>query len=142
VIIAGFGPGGRFMAEFLQKAGIPFVLVETNPKTVRTQTELGLEAIEGDIRDKQVLLRAGVETASVLALAIPDEQAAIQASAAANAIRPEIHIIAATRHTSSGHKALLAGADEVIVAEQAVAREFHDRIRTFMARGCPPETSD
>jgi CPA2 family monovalent cation:H+ antiporter-2 len=133
VIIAGFGPGGRFVAEYLKDAEIPFVLVEKNPETVRTQAALGIDAIEGDITDAQVLRRAGVETASVLALAIPDEKAAIRASAAAHAIRPEIYIIAATRHTSTGLQALQAGADEVIVAEQAVAREFHDRIKHFMA---------
>ncbi len=134
VIIAGFGPGGRFVAECLKKAGIPFVLVEKNPETVRTQAALGIQVIQGDVTDADVLQRAGIETASVLALAIPDEQAAIRAAAAAHAIRPEVHIIAATRYTSSGFKALQAGADEVIVAEQAVAREFRDRIRAFMAR--------
>jgi len=134
VIIAGFGPGGRFVAECLNKADIPFVLVEKNPQTVRTQAALGIQVIQGDITDADVLRRAGIETASVLALAIPDEQAAIRAAAAAHAIRPEVHIIAATRHTSTGFKALQAGADDVIVAEQAVAREFRERITAFMAR--------
>ncbi|HUU96666.1 MAG TPA: NAD(P)-binding protein [Phycisphaerae bacterium] len=134
VIIAGFGPGGRFVAECLNKADIPFVLVEKNPETVRTQAALGIQVVQGDITDADVLRRAGIETASVLALAIPDEQAAIRAAAAAHSIRPEVHIIAATRYTSTGFKALQAGADDVIVAEQAVAREFRERIRAFMAR--------
>lgn len=134
VIIAGYGIGGRFVTECLRKSDIPFVLVEKNPQTVRTQAELGLSVIEGDITDSEVLRRAGIERASILALAISDEEASIRASAAAHAIRPEVHIIAATRYTSSGLKALQAGADEIIVAEQAVAREFHRRIETWMTQ--------
>lgn len=134
VIIAGFGVGGRFIAEYLREKQIQFVVVEMNPSTCDTQRTLGVNMIEGSIADEEILRRAGVETASVLALAIPDEEAALRATERANAIRPEIHIIASTRYTSTGLEALQKGADEVIVAEQAVAQEFYRRIDRFMVR--------
>lgn len=133
VIIAGFGVGGRFVAEYLQDQGIPFVIVEMSHETCAAQRALGLDVIEGDAADESVLRRAGIATASVLALTIPDEPAALAATEKANLIRPEIHIIAGTRYTSTGLQALQKGADEVIVAEQAVAREFYRRIEAFMA---------
>jgi len=132
VIIAGYGVGGRFIAEFLQGRGIPFVIVEMNAETCAAQQELGLDALQGDIATEEVLRAAGVEVASVLALAIPDEQSALRATEIANAIHPDFHIIAGTRHTSTGMRALQKGADEVIVAEQAVAREFYRRIERYM----------
>lgn len=132
VIIAGFGVGGRFIAEYLRDEGIDFVIVELNPETCRVQEGLGATVVEGDIREEGVLRAAGVDTASVLALAVPDEQAAVEATATAHSLRPEIHIIATTRYTSTGLKALQKGADEVIVAEQAVARELYRRIEDFM----------
>ena len=132
VIIAGFGVGGRFIAEYLQAKGIPFVIVELNSDTCDTQRALGITVLEGDIAEEAVLRRAGVETASILALAIPDEKAAVRSTEIANAIRPEIHIIAATRYTSTGLRALQKGADEIIVAEQAVAQEFYRRIEKFV----------
>jgi CPA2 family monovalent cation:H+ antiporter-2 len=128
VIIAGFGIAGRFVAELLQKAGCPFLLVELNSQTCEAQAALGVEVIHGDISDERILRQAGVETASILALTIPDEQAAIRAAAAANAIRPDIHIIGWTQYTSTSLQALQAGADEVIVAEHAIAQEFYRRI--------------
>ena len=134
VIIAGFGVGGRFIAEYLREKNIPFVVVEMNPSTCDTQRELGINMIEGSIADEDILQRAGVASASVLALAIPDEAAALRATERANAIRPEIHIIASTRYTSTGLEALQKGADEVIVSEQAVAQEFYRRIDRFMVR--------
>ena len=133
VIIAGFGVGGRFIAEYLKEKRIPFVIVELNAETCAAQRALSARVIQGDISDEDVLRRAGVETASVLALAVPDEQAALRATEAANAIRPDIHIIAGTRYTSTGLKALQKGADEVIVAEQAVAQEFYRRIAAFVS---------
>ncbi|HWL93233.1 MAG TPA: NAD(P)-binding protein [Phycisphaerae bacterium] len=134
VIIAGFGVGGRFIAEYLREKSTPFVIVELNPLTCDAQRCLGVHVIEGDIADDAVLRRAGIETASVLALAIPDEDAALRATERANAIRPDIHIIASTRYTSTGLEALQRGADEVIVAEQAVAQEFYRRIDRFISR--------
>ncbi len=131
VIIAGFGVGGRFVAELLREKAIAFVVVELNAATCATQRALGVEIIEGDISDEAVLRQAGVETASILALTIPDESSALRATEKANAIRPEIHIIAGTRYTSTGLRALEKGADEIIVAEQAVAREFYRRIAAF-----------
>ncbi|OWY70949.1 hypothetical protein B7486_15250 [cyanobacterium TDX16] len=132
VIIAGYGVGGRFIAEYLKERRMPFVVVEMNVNTCKAQRTIGVSVIEGDISDEAVLRQAGVETASVLALSIPDEKAAIRATEIANAIRPEIHIIASTQYTSSGLKALQSGADEVIVAEQAVAQEFYRRIAKYM----------
>ncbi|MCG8408825.1 MAG: NAD-binding protein [Phycisphaerales bacterium] len=132
VIIAGFGVGGRFIAECLRERGIDYLVVELNPDTCDTQRTLGTAVIEGDISHESILQRAGIDTASVLALAIPDEEAALRATEIAHARRPEIHIIASTRYTSTGLQALQKGADEVIVAEQAVAQEFYRRIDYFM----------
>lgn len=134
VIIAGFGVGGRFIAEYLREKKTPFIVVELNPQTCDAQRAGGVPVIEGSIADEAVLRKAGIESASVLALAIPDEEAALRATERANAIRPEIHIIASTRYTSTGLQALQRGADEVIVAEQAVAQEFYRRIDRFVSR--------
>ncbi len=133
VIIAGFGVGGRFIAEYMRDRGIPYVVVEMNPLTCDAQRTLGVNVVEGSIADEAILRKAGVETASVLALAIPDEESALKATEIAHRIRPEIHIIASTRYTSTGLQALQRGADEVIVAEQAVAQEFYRRINNFLS---------
>lgn len=141
VIIAGFGCGGRFIAEFLREQGTPFVLVELNEHTVQTQCELGVDAIFGNIADAAVLHQAGIETASALALTVPDESAVLRATELARRIRPDIHIIASTRHTSTGMQARQRGADQVIVAEQVVGLDFRRRIADFLA-GRPISSCD
>lgn len=135
VIIAGFGVAGRFIAELMRQTRHPFVLVELNAETCAAQAALGVPAIHGDISDEAILRRAGVERATILALAIPDYQAALRAAEIANRIRPEIHIIAWAQYKSAGLRALEVGADEVIVAEHAIGMEFYRRIEAFMKAG-------
>jgi CPA2 family monovalent cation:H+ antiporter-2 len=134
VIIAGFGVGGRFIAECLCKNNVPFVVIEMNPRTVRTQCDLGVCAIHGDASDEGVLREAGVETADLLALTMPDQKAAVRATEIARALNPRLHIIAGTQHTSAGLAAIQCGADEIVVAEQVIGHEFHRRIAARLAR--------
>ena len=129
VVIAGFGLAGRCVADLLDNGGIEYVVVEKNPVTVETQACLGRRIIQGDISEESTLHEAGIESASVLALTIPDEQAVLEATALARRLQPGIYIIARTTYTSAGLKASQLGADEVIKAEQAVALQFYERLQ-------------
>lgn len=126
VIIAGFGPSGRWVAEIFQRHAIEFVIVELNEQTVARQRKLGVQAIAGNISEPEVLREAGIERASALLLTIPDERAVIEATRVARAMNPSLYIVARTLHTSAGMAARQAGADEVIKDEQAVASRFSE----------------
>ena len=83
---------------------------------------------EGSGTDADTLVRAGLNTASILALTIPDEEAVLRGTSLARRLRPEIYIIARTNYSSKGMKASQLGADEVIKGEQAVAFQFYDKL--------------
>ena len=127
-IIVGFGLAGRCVADLLDSAGISYTIIETNPDTVETQRALGRRVVAGDASDAQTLNEAGLDRASILALTIPDEDAVLEATSLARRVRPEIHIIARTNYSSKGMQASQLGADDVIMAEQAVALQFYDRL--------------
>jgi len=124
-IIAGYGLAGRFIADVFRRHDAPFCVVEKNSKTVQVQRELGANIIEGDIRDEGVLKQAGIDTAAVLALTIPDEPAVLEATQIARKINPAIYIVARTQYASVGLQAARMGADEVVQAEYAVAVQFY-----------------
>jgi CPA2 family monovalent cation:H+ antiporter-2 len=124
-IIAGYGLAGRFIADVFYRHDMPFVVVENNCKTVEIQRELGANMISGDIRDENVLRLANIDTASVLALTIPDESAVLEATQVARRLNPNIYIIARTQYASVGLQAARLGADEVVQAEYAVAIQFY-----------------
>jgi ribosomal subunit interface protein len=124
VIIAGYGPVGRALAEELRKLAVPFTVVDTNPATVHTQESLGVSVLCGDATDPAVLLAAGIETASVFAVTIPDGDKAVRACAAARSLAPEVHIAVRTTFLSQGIGALNAGANTITVEEIATARSM------------------
>jgi CPA2 family monovalent cation:H+ antiporter-2 len=123
VIIAGYGIVGRCVAETLAARKIPFCIVELNPTTVTRLSHGPVPIIKGDIRDKAIMLQAGIERASTLALAMPDEVQALEALRLARSIRPDVTIIVRCTFSSAGLQAAQMGA-AVVVAEQVVAREF------------------
>ena len=123
-IIAGFGVPGRVVAEMLESRGTPYTVIETNPATVTRACKPGRRLVCGDASDPQVLRNAGIESATLLVIAIPDESAALACTRVARHLNPTLHIITRTHYTSIGMEAKQLGANEVVVAEQAVAREF------------------
>ena len=122
VIIAGFGVPGRFIAEALEFHGVPFCVIETNSAVAERCTTVPM--VVGDVRDEAILRAAGIERATLLALAIPIDEVVLQTVELTRRIRPDLKIIARVNYTSAGLAAQKLGANDVIVGEQIVAREF------------------
>ena len=142
VIIVGFGLAGRCVADLLDSVAIPYVIIEKNPATVATQCSLGRRIYEGNASDAALLMEAGLASASILALTIPDEDAVLKATSIARRLRPEIYIIARTQYASKGMAVSQLGADDVIKAEHAVALQFYERLRFRLGVDRNGERSD
>jgi len=124
VIIAGFGIPGRAVADLLLHRGIPFVVIERNEDVVSRCARGGIQIHTGDVLNESILREAGLDRATLLILAIPDDQTVIATVERVKRLKPDLPIIARCIYTSAGLQATMHGADEVIVAEQVVAREF------------------
>ena len=79
IIIAGFGPIGRRIAEVLEKAGVSYTIIELNPDTVAEQLRRHRSIVFGDVANPQVLESAGLGHADALILTVPDEDAVLRA---------------------------------------------------------------
>lgn len=141
VIIAGYGPVGRALAEELRKLAVPFTVVDINPATARTQEGLGVSVRCGDATDPAVLRAAGIETAAAFAVTIPDGDEAVRACAAARTLAPEVHIAARTTFLSQGIGALTAGANTITVEEIATARSMAREVSQHVAEADIAATS-
>ncbi len=147
VIIAGFGPVGRVVAEGLSEVGERVLIIEMNPATVKTQSRLGRSAIFGDASNPDVLQSAGVQDADALILTIPDEKAILRACETARRLSPDIYIAVRASLLGRGMLARSLGADLVTVDEVATAaamqREVLDGLaRRREGRAEPEEPSD
>ncbi len=117
LIILGFGAGGRQLARAAKSVGIPYVILEMNPDTVRIEHRKGEPIHFGDASKPGVLAHIGVHEAQALAVVISDAAAARRTVEIARFENPALYIVARTRFNSEIKALLNLGANDVIAEE-------------------------
>ena len=140
VIIAGFGLNGRNLARALAEFGVPHVVLEMNPETVRRERALGLDIRYGDCTRAAVLAHAGIERARALVVAISDPASSRRSVRMARELAPDAQIFVRTEHVSEVDELESLGADEVIPAEFETALSLFERVLTIY--DVPEDTID
>ena len=122
VVIAGFGPVGRAIADRLEVAGVSIVIIELNANTVERQTKIGKRrVVYGDVTNTEVLESAGVSHAAAVILTVPDEPTVLRACKEVRRLNPGAYIAVRTSFLSGMFQATQLGADHVTVEELATA---------------------
>lgn len=130
LIIVGFGVNGRNVALAARVAGIPYVVLEMNPETVREEQEKGEPIYYGDAVQEAVLEHAGIRDARVIVIAISDPAATRRVTAIAKRLNPRVHVIARTRFLQEMGPLYELGASEVIPEEFETSVEIFTRVLT------------
>jgi CPA2 family monovalent cation:H+ antiporter-2 len=139
-IIVGYGLNGQNVAASLRSHGLPYVVVEMNPQTVRVAKAADEPIHYGDAISETVLVSVGIATAQCVVFAISDPVATRLAVAAARGLNPAVYIIARTRYIAEIEQLYAAGADTVIAEEFETSLEI---IRRILGRlGYRPATID
>ncbi len=128
VIVVGLGLAGRNVVKAAQLAGIPYLVVEMNPHTVRRELEAGTSIIYGDASNPTVLEHAGLKQARVLVISMGVSLIVRNITAAARALNPSVHIIARTRWEHEVEELRRMGADEVVPEEYETSLEIFTRV--------------
>lgn len=113
-IICGAGRVGRRIVREMQRAGAPFLVVESNALLA---AELKLPDTLLLIRDAtldETLVEAGVERACGLAACLPDDAANLYVVLTARTLNPSLRIVSRAVEESAEPKLLRAGANRVI----------------------------
>lgn len=130
LIIIGYGVNGRNVARAARAAGIPYIIIEMNPETVRSEKARGEPIYYGDAIQEAVLEHAGIKDARVVVIAISDPAATRQITAISRRLNPKVHIIARTRFLQEVEPLHELGADEVIPEEFETSVEIFTRVLT------------
>jgi len=128
LIIVGYGFNGKTVSNAAKTAGIPYVIIETNPETVRNERKKGERIYYGDATHEVVLDSANIESARVLVVGISDFIATRAITDVARRMNPKIYIIARTRYMSEIRILNQLGADEVIPEEYETSVEIFSRL--------------
>ncbi len=128
VIIAGYGLNGRNLASVLKEAGIPYVILELNPVTVRRAAAEGEPIIFGDVASRTILEEACIRRAKGIVFAISDPLMTRRGVKAAKALSSAVFVIVRTRYAAEIDELLRMGADDVIPEEFETSIEIFTRV--------------
>jgi monovalent cation:H+ antiporter-2, CPA2 family len=128
LVIVGYGLNGRHLAQAAKAAGISYIIVETNPDTVRRERENGEPIIFGDAGHEALLRKTCIGEARVAVIAISDPVATRRIVQQAKELNPGVYLIARTRFVAEMEPLYKLRADEVIPEEYETAVEIFTRV--------------
>jgi monovalent cation:H+ antiporter-2, CPA2 family len=128
LIIIGYGVTGRNVSRAARSAGIPFVITEMNPETVRVERQKGEPIYFGDATNPEILHFANIQAARIVVVAINDPAATRRITEQVRKLNRTAYIIVRTRYLTELQALFELGADEVIPEEFETSVEIFTRV--------------
>ncbi|MCO5142287.1 MAG: cation:proton antiporter [Oligoflexia bacterium] len=117
VIICGYGPTGSLVAKKLQSLGILTVIVDLNYRVIQELKSNRQHAVYGDSSSMLVLEAAGIQSASLLVVTVPDPSSMQALLKKVRKEFPKIPIFMRVKYQTDRDRLLKLGADLVIWEE-------------------------
>ncbi|MDB5272106.1 MAG: potassium transporter KefB [Chitinophagaceae bacterium] len=128
LIIIGYGVNGQNLSKASRFAGIPYIIIELNPETVRHELRRGEPIVYGDAMQANILEHARIGAARAVVIAISDLKAAENVLSTIRRINKSIYIIVRTRSVKEVATFMQLGANEVIPEEFETSVEIFTRV--------------
>ena len=112
-IICGFGRVGRGAAAELQHAGVPFVVVDTEPDRVERAMLNGMLAVAADATHDDTLRQVGIDRARGLVAALSTDADNLFVLLSAKGLNARLYVAARAAEEGAEEKMRRAGADAV-----------------------------
>ncbi len=113
IIVCGFGRVGRGAAHELQRAGVPFLVVDKSEERVEWAIRDGMLGVLADATDDETLKHAGIMRAKGLIATLQSDADNLFVILSAKALKPTLQVSARVASEQSEKKMRLAGADYV-----------------------------
>jgi len=132
-VLVGYGRVGRLVAQNLEQAGWPLLVIEDGPDAIEKLRASHTEMIEGNAVKDAVLAAANLPAARLLLVAIPNAFEACQVVQQSRAANPSLEIVARAHFEAEIDQLRHYGANKVIMGEREIARSMVD-----YAQALPP----
>lgn len=133
VIIVGYGPAGRHLEQVLHDSGIPYVVIEINPSSVKEMRQKDIPVIYGDATRQHILELARIMRAKLCVIATNDPYASPQIIKQAHYLNPLLQVIVRTRYLDEVEYLEQCGADIVVPEEmETTVRLFYHVLGAYM----------
>jgi voltage-gated potassium channel len=114
LVVCGFGRMGRLVCEEFSAAGLPFVVVDRDPRVLEDFAMPHGKPLSGDATDDDVLKQAGVERTRALVSVAASDADNLYIVMSARFINEALIIVARAESESADRKLRRAGATQVI----------------------------
>ncbi len=119
VIVCGFGKNGAQACEELYAEKRPFVVVERDPEVINSfSNDRNYMFINGNATMDEVLEEAGIERASTVITALPNDADNVFITLTARGMNQGIRVIAKASEANSETKLYRAGAEHVVMPDR------------------------
>jgi voltage-gated potassium channel len=113
-IVCGSGRVGSHLVRDLMRAGVTFVIIESEQPRAAEFSQRGLNVLIGDATLEESLREAGVQHARGLAACLPNDADNVYVVLTARDLNPGLRIVARAAEEQAEAKLLRAGANHVI----------------------------
>lgn len=134
-VICGYGQVGRTVLDQLQKAGIPFVLVEIDEGLCNELLKEGTPVIRGDAKRRDVLAQAGIERARGICVLIDNDADNLYITITARSLNPGAKIVMRAGQRRYAEAMKNAGADQVVIPEYEGGLMVARLVEEYAGRG-------
>jgi len=138
VILVGFGRVGAAVADGLEAAGRPFLVVEAGDKARARARDAGYEVLAGNAADPRVLAAAGVTSATRVICTIPSGFEAGSVTEEARRMNADLEIIARAHSDDEVEHLRKHGCDTPISGERELAASMLSQLGPAKAAPTPP----
>jgi len=128
VVVAGYGRVGQNIAQGLQDAGIPYLVIDIDPERVSEARSSGRPRIYGDATNFRLLNKAGLDKARALVITYPDPMAVVTTAKVALSINPELKILARVHRAKEANILKGMGITELVSPEYEASFRFIKRL--------------
>jgi len=128
VVVAGYGRVGQNIAQGLQDAKIPYLVVDIDPERVAEAKAIGRPRMYGDATNVNVLERAGLDKARALVITYPDPMAVVTTAKTALGINPGLKILARVHRAREADILRRLGVNELVSPEYEASFRFIKRL--------------
>jgi voltage-gated potassium channel len=119
IILCGYGDVGETLAEKINP-----VVIDKDEAKMNILRERGVLAFVGDSTRPETLVKAGIEKAKAIIIALDSDPDVLYTILTAKELNPKITVYARANHKESVHKMQRVGADKIICLPEIGANEF------------------
>jgi len=132
VVIAGYGRVGGNIAQGLQNAKIPYLIIDIDPERVSKAKNRGRPRLYGDASNINVLSKADLTRARALVVTYPDPMAIVTTVKMALSINPRLKVLARVHRIREANELKELGVTELVSPEYEASFRFIKRLLNVM----------